>query len=111
MSIGGSRETFWHLKPSDLLIDFKAHENRLNEQIQLAWLNGYYTKLAIQSSVMVCGLADKSVIRQMPEYPKIPKKNDEVEEEKEIETKRQLMIARMNYWMRMNNNRFKKEKQ
>lgn len=49
----------------------------------------------------------------MPDYPDMPKqeRNEEIMSEKEIETKRQLMIAKMNYWQRQNNKRFKKKKE
>ena len=45
---------------------------------QLAWLQGAYFKQALQSSVMICGLADRQVINKMPKYPDIPYK-DEIE--------------------------------
>lgn len=69
--------------------------------------------MAIQSSVMICTLADKTTLNNMPNYPDMPKQesNEEIMSEKEIETKRQLMIAKMNYWQRQNNKRFKKKKE
>lgn len=69
--------------------------------------------MAIQSSVMVCTLADKITLNNMPDYPDMPKqeRNEEIMSEKEIETQRQLMIAKMNYWQRQNNKRFKKKKE
>lgn len=69
--------------------------------------------MAIQSSVMICTLADKRALNNMPDYPDMPKQesNEEIMSEKEIETQRQLMIAKMNYWQRQNNKRFKKKKE
>lgn len=69
--------------------------------------------MAIQSSVMICTLADKRTLNNMPDYPDMPKQesNEEIMSEKEIETQRQLMIAKMNYWQRQNNKRFKKKKE
>ena len=113
MSIGGTRETFWHLTPREIEIDFRAHSNRVNEQLQLAWATGKYVKMAIQSSVMVCTLADNKTLKSMPDYPDMPRQEnkEEVMSEKEIETKRQLMIAKMLYWQRQNNKRFKNKKE
>ena len=48
---------------------------------QLAWLQGAYFRQALQSSVVICGLADRQVINKMPKYPDIPYK-DEVEQSK-----------------------------
>lgn len=91
------------------MIDFKAHENRINEQIQMAWITGLYTKMALQTSVLVCGLADKKVISKMPQYPEMPTlKEDLPLTEEQIEAERQYAIAKMNTWVRMNN---KKKKQ
>ena len=68
--------------------------------------------MAIQSSVMVCTLADNKTLKNMPNYPDMPKQVEEEKiSEKEIETQRQLMIARMNYWQRQNNKRFKNKKE
>lgn len=106
MSIGGSRETFWHLTPKDIMIDFKAYKNRMRQQQQLAWLNGLYVKKAIESSVLICGLADKKVVRNMPNYPEFPKDYEEIESEEEIKKKREYMIAKMNYWTKINNKKF-----
>lgn len=111
MSIGGSRSEFWHLTPKDIMLDFKAHENKINEQIQLAWINGFYTKLALQSSVLVCGLADKKVVKEMPKYPDMPnQKEDEPLTQAEIDVQTQYFIAKMEYWTKSNNERFKNKK-
>ena len=92
------------------MIDFKAYKNRMKQQQQLAWLNGFYVKKAIESSVLICGLADKSVVRNMPNYPEFPKDYEEIEGEEEIKKKREYMIAKMNYWTKMNNKMFSKNK-
>lgn len=64
---------------------------------QLAWLQGAYFKQALQSSVVICGLADRQVINKMPKYPDIPYK-DEVEksrsqDEKWLQMQRQRAFA------------------
>lgn len=86
------------------MIDFKAHENRINEQIQMAWINGLYVKVALQTSILMCGLADRKIANKMPSYPEMPKmKNDLPPSKEEIEAERQYAIAKMNSWVRMNN--------
>lgn len=79
----------------------------MNEQIQLAWMNGLYVKKALESTIVMCGLADNKAQNKMPKYPDFPKNKDDIDEE-EIENKRQLLIAKMDYWTRENNKRFKK---
>lgn len=72
----------------------------------MAWISGLYTKMAIQSSVMVCGLADKSAINKMPSYPEMPTNNHEEERElaeEEIKVQTQYFIAKMEYWTKKNN--------
>lgn len=85
----------------------KAHQNRINEQIQLAWINGLYVKKALESTIVMCGLADNKTQRNMSKYPEFPQNQQEIDEE-QIKKKRELLIAKMNYWTRENNKRFKK---
>lgn len=79
----------------------------MNEQIQLAWINGLYVKKALESTIVMCGLADNKTQRNMPKYPEFPQNQQEIDEE-QIKKKRELLIAKMNYWTRENNKRFKK---
>lgn len=69
----------------------------------MAWVQGWYVKQAIQSSVMVCGLADKKTVSNMPKYPDMPKTDDEVESEMSIKAKQELLIAKMKRWAKLNN--------
>ena len=86
------------------MIDFKAHENKIVEQLQMAWVNGLYVKVALQSSILMCGLADKKTINKLPKFPEMPQyKQDLPPTEEEIEAERQYAIAKMNSWVRMNN--------
>lgn len=102
------------MTPKDLIIDFKAHENRVNEQIQMAWINGLYVKAALKSTILVCGLADRQNVNNMPDYPEMPKqKNDDEDSElseEEIKIQTQYAIAKMEYWAKSNNERFKNKK-
>lgn len=69
----------------------------------MAWVQGWYVKQAIQSSVMICGLADKKAVSNMPKYPDMPKTDDEVENETSIKAKQELLIAKMKRWAKLNN--------
>lgn len=69
----------------------------------MAWVQGWYVKQAIQSSVMICGLADKKTVSNMPKYPDMPKTDDEVENETSIKAKQELLIAKMKRWAKLNN--------
>ena len=42
----------------------------------------------------------------MPNYPEFPKDYEEIESEEEIKKKREYMIAKMNYWTKINNKKF-----
>ena len=97
LRIGGSRNEFWSLTPKDLQIDFEAYNQRVKDQQQLAWLQGVYVKKAIESSVLICGLATKEVIRQMQPYPEMPFKEEveqQLEEQNPQLTKEKKEIAR-----------------
>ena len=104
LTIGGSRETFWHLTPKTIQIDFRAYKKRYEQQLQMAWVQGLYFKQALKSSVMVCTLADRKIVSQMPKYPPFPKTDEEVNEEN-IKAQQELLIAKMNKWQKINNKR------
>lgn len=89
-----------------MAIDFKAYKNKMEIQEQLMWKQGWYFKQALQSTILVCGLADKSVAGKMPNYPDMPKFQEE--KEQNVELQRQLLIAKMNKWQMVNNLRNKK---
>ena len=103
LTIGGSRTDFWELTPKTIMVDFKAYQKRMEIQEQQMWLQGLYVKRAIESSIMICGLADKKVIREMPKYPDMPKTQEQIESENYQKARRDLLIAKMNKWQRINN--------
>lgn len=72
-------------------------------QEQQMWKQGLYFKEALQSTILVCGLADKKVIGKMPKYPEMPKSQDDIDKEAHIEAQRQIFIAKMNKWQKINN--------
>ncbi len=107
LTIGGSRNDFWELTPKTIQIDFKAYQKRMEIQEQQMWLQGLYIKRALESSVLICGLADKKVIREMPKYPEMPKTQEQIESENYQKARRDLLIAKMNKWQRANNKKRK----
>lgn len=72
LAIGGNRETFWKLTPETIKYDFKAYDIKREREEYLAWLHGAYVKQALQSTILMCGLADRSTPSKMPKYPERP---------------------------------------
>lgn len=87
------------------MIDFKAYNKRNLMMQQQSWQLGLYFKHALQSSVLVCGLADKNVVKQMPKYPDMPRSDDEIQKEENVEKQRELWIAKLNRWQKINNSK------
>lgn len=112
LTIGGSRKDFWGMTPKELDLDFRAYQNRVNNQLQMAWINGLYVKAALKSTILTCGLADKNVVSNLPKYPEMPKQQNHDEDrelsEEEIQAETQYAIAKMEYWTKTNNKRMKK---
>ena len=104
LSIGGTREQFFKLTPKTIKYDFKAYEMKKQNDIQQAWLTGYYVKMALASTVLVAGLADKKVVNKMPEYPELPKAKTESQKKKNDKLETDLMIAKMDRLMKHINN-------
>lgn len=78
--------------------------------MQMAWINGLYVKAALQSTILMCGLADNKTANKLPKFPKMPRneENNPITQE-EIEAQKQYNIAKMQFWTKMNNSRFKKK--
>lgn len=112
LTIGGSRQEFWKMTPKDIEIDFRAYQNKINNQLQMAWINGLYVKAALNSTILMCGLADKKVLSNLPDYPEMPNVNEQEEEltEEEIQIQTEYQIAKMKHWARVNNERFNHDK-
>ena len=90
--IGLNEDIFWKQTPKTILIYFEADKERQKQKAQEAWLFGAYFKQALQSTILVAGLADQSTAHKLPKYPKCPYQ-DEIErvyteEEKEYERMR-----------------------
>ena len=106
VSYGGTREEFFKLTPKTIKYYFKAFKMKTLRDNQLAWLNGLYIKQALQSSVLIAGLADKKVVSKMPKYPEMPKDEPKSKNEK-FET--EYLIAKMDRLMRNINAQNKKK--
>lgn len=79
LKIGGTRRDFWELTPHDIQLDFKAYQERMedesNRMVQSAWAIGLYVRAALASTPVIMGYSKHSP----PKYPDLPqiKKNDE----------------------------------
>lgn len=91
------------MTPKELEIDFKAYFKRREINNQQIWLQGLYFKKALESTILACGLADKRTAREMPKYPDMPKTKEQIESEEHQKAQRDLWIAKMNKWQKINN--------
>ena len=105
LTIGGSRNEFWNLTLKDLEIDFRAYKSKKQLQQQEIWLQGLYFKQALESSVLVCGLADRKVVKEMPKYPEMPKTQEQIESEENKKVQTELFVAKMERWKKINNSK------
>jgi len=69
-------------------------------QQQMIWLQGAYVKNALQSTILVAGLADKNTAQKMPKYPEMPKFEEERELNEEQKHYERLRLA--NYFKSFN---------
>lgn len=93
LAIGGNRETFFKLTPKTIQYDFKAYKIKQQNKNQFAWLVGAYVKSALQSTVIMASLADRSAANKMPKYAEQPTF------EKEDETDKMSKQDRTKYWV------------
>ena len=94
---------FWDLTPKDIDIDFKAFKKRREMEIQMSWVSGNYFKRALESTVLICGLADRRAINNMPKYPEIPKSEEEIISEEAEQNRTDYHLAKMRNWQAVNN--------
>ena len=90
--LGMTVEQYWYGNPRLLLNYEKKYKMESDKKRQEAWLIGAYVKSALQSTILVAGLADTG--KKMPEYPDMPMPtNDDgefemTERQKELERER-----------------------
>jgi hypothetical protein len=84
-------EQYWYDNPRLLLNYENSFRMECDRKRQEAWLVGAYVKVALSSTILVAGLADKGTEKKMPKYPDCPMPtNDEgevemTEKQKELE--------------------------
>ena len=90
LQIGMTDTQFWYGNPRLMLNYIEKYKAEQLIIQQNAWLIGAYVKNALQSTILVAGLADKNTSQKMPKYPEMPKpsENNLSEEEKAILAKR-----------------------
>lgn len=109
LAIGGTRNDFWKLTPKTIKYDFMAFEQKREYDMQMAWLQGAYVKDAIESSIFICGLADKKVINKLPKYPPMPRQEKKKKSKKQDKAETELLIAKMDRLMeRINSQNIKR---
>jgi hypothetical protein len=102
LSYGYDYELFWTLTPKTIKPFFKAHEMKVKEQVQLAWIQGTYVKRAIESSIFMCGLADSKTQKKLPKYPEQAPFTEEKDNTSQ-KTKSEYYKAIMDKWVKINN--------
>ncbi len=93
LQIGMTPSQFWYDNPRLILNyqeKFKAEQMR---QQQMIWLQGAYVKNALQSTILVAGLADKNTAQRMPKYPEMPKLEEQRELSEEQKHYERLRLA------------------
>ncbi len=83
--------TFWEQTPKSIKVYFEADRLKRLRKQQEAWLMGAYVKQALQSTILVAGLADEHTKNKMPKYPECPKSE---EPERELTEKQKEMMRR-----------------
>ena len=73
-------------------------------QQQMVWLTGAYVKNALQSTILVAGLADKNTASKMPKYPEMPKFDKQCElTQKQIDVERDRLYLYYKKLAKINN--------
>lgn len=90
LQIGMTDTQFWYSNPRLMLNYIEKYKAEQLIIQQNAWLIGAYVKNALQSTILVAGLADKNTNQKMPKYPEMPRPSESnlSEEEKTILAKR-----------------------
>lgn len=65
MVVGLDEQTFWGLTPKTIQVYFRAYQKRRETAIQDIWLQGYYMRWAIASTL---SFSEK----KPPDYPDMP---------------------------------------
>lgn len=91
--LGMTPDEYWYDDPRLLDNYEQAFQTKGKIKIQDAWIQGIYFKSALNSTVLIAGIADKKIIGKMPKYADDPMKykpNGELTDE-DIKAQRQAM--------------------
>lgn len=75
----------------------KKYKHEMERKQQGYWTIGAYVKNALQSTILMAGLADEKTANKLPKYPDFPKFEEEQpmsEKRKEAETERLMSYFR-----------------
>lgn len=107
LTLGMTVEQYWLGDPR-LLLNFeeKSKTDKLIKK-QEAWLIGAFFKNALESTILVAGLADKDTPSKMPKYPDCPMPTDEngdvIMTDEAIETERERLYRYYHRLAEINN--------
>lgn len=87
--MGMTADEYWFADPH-LLDNYEiAYKNKRRVEKNNAWLAGGYVRAALQSTVLVSGLASRKVIEHMPKYPEFESSSERYENMTEMDKKRE----------------------
>ena len=93
LTLGMTPEEYWCWDPHLLDNYEQAFKSKSQIKTQDLWLQGLYFKSALNSTVLIAGLADKKITSRMPKYADNPMKynsNGELTDE-EVEAQRKAV--------------------
>ena len=93
LTLGMTPEEYWYWDPHLLDNYEQAFKSKSQIKTQDLWLQGLYFKSALNSTVLIAGLADKKITSRMPKYADNPmkyKSNGELTDE-EVEAQRKAV--------------------
>ena len=83
-------EQYWYDNPR-LLLNYEVnYKKEIYKMRYEAWLIGAHVKQALQSTVLVAGLANKDTGKKMPKYPDMPMPTNDEGEVEMSETAKEL---------------------
>ena len=95
--LGMTVEQYWYGNPRLILNYEKKYQDESFKKRQEAWLLGAYVKSALQSTILVAGLADKDAGKKMPKYPDIPMPTNDEGNVEMTETQKELERERLSW--------------
>ena len=72
-----SEKQYWYGHPRLMLNYEKKYKHEMERKQQGYWTIGAYVKNALQSTILMAGLADEKTANKLPKYPDFPKFEEE----------------------------------